>query len=278
MSVWNGKINTKENLYFMRTFKKMTACIVAAAAVMTSVAVTASADYQIRGFSDQNNSGKYTIRITGLPQSVFSDPQSPVIMSELHFENDGTKLNKFIVISYFNKVDTAECYIMDNSSNKYGTLTCNAVEFNNGEIGFLIQLDSNNEYLADFIKCSTGTVWFAGGYMDTDGQMKIKCYASNGDTVAQSYAESTALTWQELTSANNSDASSEPTSEPTSTPASEPTSEPASEPAASVPESTVTSTDNTAQQNPVTGIGGISLTFAAAAIAAGAVIVARKKK
>ncbi len=89
------------------------------------------------------------------------------------------------------------------------------------------------------------------------------------------YVEKVTATWQEISKADTSEStSSEPASEPTS---SEPaSSEPVSEPAASEP----VSSEPTASQpsNVDTGTAGIAAVVGTAVLAAGAVIVTRKKK
>lgn len=70
------------------------------------------------------------------------------------------------------------------------------------------------------------------------------------------------------------ESTSEPTSEPTSTPTSEPTSTPTSDPTStSEPTSTPENT-----KNPNTGVPAIAATFGVLALAAGVVIVAKKKR
>lgn len=70
------------------------------------------------------------------------------------------------------------------------------------------------------------------------------------------------MTYDSKPTTSTSEPTSEPTSKPTSTPTSKPTSTPTSEPS----------------DNPNTGIPGIAATFGVLALAAGAVIVAKKKK
>lgn len=256
----------------MNIFKKVAACF-AAATVMTSMAVTASADYQIEGkeFDDH-----YSLQISGIPQSVF-DYQ--VASFEIRFKNsDGSDNPKFIHYDLFlHDNGKFRCYVTDKDlikeSNVYENLDIGIMVLENDEWGWTIQFDKDDEYLAEFMKCTEGWLGLIGGTLSNNGgEYQSVFFNSNGDTRAESYFEPVSFTWEALNSA------SEPASEPTSSePASEPvSSEPVSEPAASEP----VSSETTASQpsNVDTGTAGVAAVVGTAVLAAGAVIVTRKKK
>lgn len=272
----------------MNIFKKTAACL-AAAAVMTSLAVTASAEYQISGISLEN---EYCIRVKGLPESAFNDPNNPVITVTLMFENGDESYDKAINTTILRKDDNkATCHIISKGSDKTADLVCKFVSFSDGEIGIIIHFPVDSEYLAEFMKYGTGCVAFMGGYQGDDGKMKMNGYTSDGELVELGYVDRSAIAWEALNPDENSEPSpSEPASSETSgfvepapsesassEPASEPvSSEPVSEPAASEP---VSSEPAPVQPDNVdTGVTGIAAVVGAAALAAGAVTVTRKKK
>lgn len=259
----------------MNILKKTVACL-AAATVMTSLAVTASAEYLIEGkeFDDH-----YALQISGIPQTVFDLDTATIVM--LTFDNGGdVSTQKAITFFYGVTNDNGDenaGMIHDISGEKYADLTASALELDNGEKGYTIKFDKNNEYLADFMKCSEGGLSLSIMARVNGSETPQRVYFnSHGDTRAEAYLEPVTFTWQALNSA--SEPASEPTSsEPASEPVSEPTSsEPVSEPAASEP----VSSETTASQpsNVDTGTAGVAAIVGTAVLAAGAVIMTRKKK
>lgn len=255
----------------MNIFKKTVACL-AAATVMTSMAVTASAEYQING---EELDDSYHLIITGIPQDVFNYPL--LITAMVTFDNGGdVSTQKAIECNLSLSNNTTICKIIDSSRNEYGALTCGLrVSTNDEEIGISIRFDKDNEYLAEFMKCTQGSLCLRGTTKNSNDEMQSVYFNSNGDTRAESYFEPVSFTWQALNSASepvSEPTSSEPASEPVSEPtSSEPVSEPASEPVSSEPAPS--------QPNNVdTGTAGVAAVVGTAVLAAGAVIVTRKKK
>lgn len=264
----------------MKNLKKIAASVVAATAVVSSVAVTASADYQVTG-SINERTGCFQIHIFGMPQEFFdySKYSTQSCLLVLGDNVDGCK-----GIRFDNGVNKHSCYMLDEDT-KYCDFFAHTSKDDKGELSLWIEFygaEDQNKYLDEIIRHDHGSIFLYCTYEDSNGEKISVSFNSKGDHVEAEYDEPVTFTWKGIgsTSEPTSSTASEPTSSaPTSEPAaSAQTSTPASEPAASAPESTAASSENTAKPNPVTGIGGISLTFAAAAIAAGAVVVARKKK
>lgn len=258
----------------MKNLKKIAASVVAATAVVSSIAVTASADFKIEG-NPQADGNKYSLTVWGIPEEALKHSE---FQMQFLLDDDETK---FLVLNGYLGGVSCEATISvvrkddPNRMDAIRKMTAkSAYNLGTQKRVFIIEFDKDDEYLAEIMKRTnlqcvltaddndSSTLW-----LDSDGNVI-------DSQVREDYFKNVALDLKPLSS------TSEPTSsEPTSAPASEPASStPASEPAASVPESTAASSESAAQQNPVTGVGGITLTFAAAAIAAGAVIVARKKK
>ncbi len=265
----------------MNIFKKTVACLVAAA-VMTSMAVMASAEYKVSGVN--GNDGKYYLRIVGLPEEISNDTsQRPVAAVAVNFEKDGLVSIYQLGFQVFNRNNETICQVMDAGGTMLEELNCNLLSFEgfNGELGFLVEFPAHDQYLTQFMGFENAVVSaVAAGYYDYDADYNItgsnfSYYSSNGQTVDMDYVEKVTATWQEISKTDTSEpTSSDPASEPTS---SEPaSSEPVSEPAASEP----VSSEPTASQpsNVDTGTAGIAAVVGTAVLAAGAVIVTRKKK
>lgn len=264
----------------MNIFKKTVACL-AAAAVMTSMAVTASAEYKVSGVN--GNDGKYYLRIVGLPEEISNDTsQRPVAAVAVNFEKDGLVSIYQLGFQVFNRNNETICQVMDAGGTMLEELNCNLLSFEgfNGELGFLVEFPAHDQYLTQFMGFENAVVSaVAAGYYDYDADYNItgsnfSYYSSNGQTVDMDYVEKVTATWQEISKADTSESTS---SEPASEPVSEPTSsEPVSEPAASEP---VSSEPTTSQPSNVdTGTAGVAAVVGTAVLAAGAVIVTRKKK
>lgn len=263
----------------MNILKKAAACF-AAAAVMTSMAVTASADYQIEG---QDGNSAYFLKISGIPQDVF---KLPMVMLTMTFDNGGdASTQKAIQYAYAPSTKKSTCKIIDISNNEYGTLKNGFFLLDNGEVGIVIEFDKDNEYLAEFIKCTEGGLGVQGLCGDGNGGTQFIFFNSKGNTRAEAYVEPVSFTWQAISTEDNSNNSTsseasgyvepEPTSSETSgyvEPAeSESTSsEPVSEPVSSEPSATQPS-------NVDTGAAGVAAVMGTALLAAGAVIVGRKR-
>ncbi len=183
----------------------------------------------------------------------------------------------------FNRNNETICQVMDAGGTMLEELNCNLLSFEgfNGELGFLVEFPAHDQYLTQFMGFENAVVSaVAAGYYDYDADYNItgsnfSYYSSNGQTVDMDYVEKVTATWQEISKTDTFEpTSSDPASEPTS---SEPaSSEPVSEPAASEP----VSSEPTASQpsNVDTGTAGIAAVVGTAVLAAGAVIVTRKKK
>lgn len=273
----------------MNFFKKTVACL-AAATVMTSMAVTASAEYQISGVN--GNDGKYYLRIIGLPEQLSNDPSHhPVGGVTVAFPE--SQLQFYLVFTVFNRTNEVQCKLMMNDL-EVKKLPCQLLTFEkfDNKLGFLVDFSVDDELRSGLILANTLKVsCVMAGYFDYDSDGNISgnhfdYYDGNGNTISEEdsydYFEMANVTWQPVggdDGTENTDSSeSEPASEPTSSePASEPTSsEPVSEPAASEP---VSSEPTTSQPSNVdTGTASVAAVVGTAVLAAGAVIVTRKKK
>ncbi|MCM1164467.1 MAG: hypothetical protein NC299_08655 [Lachnospiraceae bacterium] len=255
----------------MNILRKAAACF-AAAAVMTSLAVTASAEYKVSGVN--GNDGKYYLRIVGLPEELSNDPDGhPIGMVTVNFsEDDGFTSLYRLRFNVYNRSDETECLVITLSNEILETLNCNLMTFEgfDGELGFLVEFSADDEYLPQFAHYKNAVLQVGAGYFEYDSNNNITgsvfdTYSSDGKIAADNYTEKVVSTWQEIGAADTSEPVSEPTS---SEPAPEEpaASEPVSEPAPSAP------------TNVDTGVTGVAAVFGAAALAAGVVIAARKKK
>lgn len=246
---------------------------------MTSMAVTASAEYQISGVVSED---KYYLRVVGLPETIVNHSDYEVIGITVTFEDH----DKAIFI-YIDRTDDyrVDCYIQDQNDNVLGDLRCDLLTFDGfgGELGLMIEFPGDNEYLAEFMEYGTAGILFFGNNFD-GGTHQVVFYNSNGEEVDYGTFEITTVTWETLNTTGESQpaesetASSESTS---SEPAPEPvSSEPAPEPVSSEPVSETVNSEPTASQptNVDTGVAGIAAVVGTAVLAAGAVIVTRKKK
>lgn len=251
----------------MNFFKKTVACL-AAATVMTSMAVTASAEYKVSGVN--SNDGKYYLRIVGLSKEISNDSaQRPVAAVAVNFEKDGLVSIYQLSFQVFNRSNETICQVMDVGGTVLETLNCSLMSFDgfNGELGFLIEFPTDDQYLEQFMGYETAVVSaVAAGYFDygADGNItgsNFTYYSNDSQSVADDYVEKVTATWQKIGAAD----ASEPASEPTS-----------SEPAASEP---VSSEPTTSQPSNVdTGTASVAAVVGTAVLAVGAVIVTRKKK
>lgn len=151
-----------------------------------------------------------------------------------------------------------------------------------------IAFSADSKYLAEFMKYDTLSVTLVG-YKDPKSDSEKRVYfTENGEAVNEPYTVGIQIKWNSSNSNGNSDqtssetTSSETSSEPVSSePAPEPvSSEPAPEPVSSEPVSETVNSEPTASQptNVDTGVAGIAAVVGTAVLAAGAVIVTRKKK
>ncbi len=247
----------------MNILKKAVSCF-AAAAVMTSMAVTASAEYKVsHGKTDE---GKNYIQWSGITSKL---EEYDSIQGALRFQlgdkiYDKNSLVGFYKSSYGEYGERTVGQVVDGTTETVDTVYENLeVEISKDADGYIFKIvfPLDSEAFAAYSEQDYIGLTIVGVKVDENGNKQVDYYSGNGDIVDNpKYVEW--LDWKTLFEDESS----------------EPVSEPVSEPAASAPESTTTSTENTAKPNPVTGIGGISLTFTAAVIAAGAVIVARRKK
>ncbi len=264
----------------MKNLKRIAASIVAATAIVSSVAVTASADYKASGVNGE--SGKYLLRIAGLPEQISNDPQNhPVILLQMRiplFTSAGEYISMTFSINNESKEGTCMLYI---GKEKTGDYPCKLVTID-GELALSTEFPSNDEVLAGFIL--TEKVFVGPSIAGNLTNREFDYYAADGtalsETDADKYHEEIEVTWEPIhigvpSESTTSEPTSEPVSEPTSTPVSEPTS---SAPESTAPESSETSKPSEEKPNPTTGVGSIAFAVAAAAIAGGAVIVARRKK
>lgn len=258
----------------MNIFKKAVACL-AAVTVMTSMAVTASADYQISGGID--DSGKYGMRVSGLPKEAFEYPNVGV---QLFFGEDETLPAKHITAEI--GPNMTHGYINDYDGN---TFTYNKDVFffyrdqddGNRSYVFWFDEDSNEDIvkMMESPKCRVYVYAKLDGV--SDGQPNWKFFDSKGNVAEVKYNELVTIDWTTSGSASETTSSEPVSSEPTPEPVS---SEPAPEPISSEPVSETVSSEPTTSQptNVDTGVTGIAAVVGAAVLAAGAVIVTRKKK
>lgn len=256
----------------MKTFKKIAASVAAAAMATACVVVTASADYQIEG--KESNDGKYTLTVSGIPKIAFDYPKFTLQMK--FYDDDGYDLytlNLNYVADIGGGVPFWRSNVADGSNNQNILRELHierSTNLGSGETVFNIEFDKDDEYLSELMKCSEIKAAL-GVLADPNDTGSVSWIDINGNE-AQT-PDNVTFTWQALSS------TSEPTSSaPVSEPVSEPASTPASEPTASTTEnSAAENTTSEEKNNPVTGIGGIGF-IAAAAVIAGAAVVAVKKK
>ncbi len=300
----------------MNILKKAVACL-AAATVMTSMAVTASAEYKAAGgkMSDDFN----TIMIRGIKDNY------DIAVSQFNCVAGGAII-VFANVDDQNTIKDQCEYILRWDfvvpENRMGAYICDAelefvekVDFSSTAGIYAFGFPRDSKYYTEFKKYDTMIVSFAGvtddGNGNTDKQYffdengtpmnttdvldgtRVKIKWSDGSAGGDSDSTSNESTSSEPASepvssepapepVSSEPVSSEPVPEPVSSePAPEPvSSEPALEPVSSEPVSeTVSSEPATSQPTNVdTGVTGIAAVVGAAVLAAGAVIVTRKKK
>lgn len=248
----------------MRTLKRIAACVVAATAAVTSVAVTASADYQVS--ISKSDSGGYSMGIGGVPQAVFDyDTISMVMFFGDHDSNDiGIRLD------IYQSKHSQRCVILDSDLNVCGNdIAVFTPELDGERVFSFVFSEENDKEVAEFIERAKGGIFLFGTSEGSNGEQEKVFFNSSGGIVDKDYYEL-------FTIAGASNVStSEPTnSEPVSEPENDPTTEPAATEPVTEPES---SQAPSTTQNPNSGFNGIGFVYAAA-VAAGVAVVARKKK
>lgn len=279
----------------MNIFKKAVACL-AAATVMTSMAVTASAEYSVSG--DASSDDLYYITLGGFSDNLMTSISAGTECQDLAFfldfvtiDEQGTILDTcdYNIRSVFSAADRrGSMWIIDENRKTVEYLQLTTVS---DEMAIAFSADS--KYLAEFMKYDTLSVTLVG-YKDPKSDSEKRVYfTENGEAVNEPYTVGIQIKWNSSNSNGNSDqtssetTSSETSSEPVSSepvssePAPEPvSSEPAPEPVSSEPVSETVNSEPTASQptNVDTGVAGIAAVVGTAVLAAGAVIVTRKKK
>lgn len=272
----------------MNIFKKATACL-AAAAVMTSVAVTASAEYIVARADSRDGSGR-GLAIMSLPAELKSYVVNVVYVNFFTNSDEECEYSLMLLINRTNsevygaveKLKNGRLDPVDDN------LHCEAgVAGEYGDSVFVDFSDSSG-WFEKFSQYNRVRINVAGITM-TDDHDYFDYFSSTGDPVDKEYAEWVSFDWG--LSGDNSE-NSEPASsgtpgyvEPTeSEPASSQTSgyaEPeASSPTSSEPVSEPVSSETSAStsSNVDTGATGIAAVVGTAVLAAGAVIVTRKRK
>lgn len=287
----------------MNILRKITACL-AAAAVMAGAAVTASAEY-VTARADPRDGSGHGFAIMGLPSAlkgyVFNG-------GYVKFSNsDGECEYQLIFMLDRTGSKKHSCSVVRYTDGEFVTLD-EDIRIDAGNLGefgdtALFSFSESSGWFEIFSKYENVGVSVSGATA-RNGQPAFDYFSSTGETVADDYFEWTTIDWE--LSENNTE-SSEPTSEPTSSeqesnsgyvepgytePESsaaesssgyvepgytEPTSsEPVSEPAYSEP--TSESAEPSAPANVDTGVTSVAAVIGVAALAAGAVIVTRKRK
>lgn len=239
----------------MSFFKKTAACL-AAAAVMASVAATASAEFKVEG-NPQVDSDKYSLTVWGIPEEAFDYPSF-----QMQFLLDDDR-SKFLVLSGYlgGALCDATISVVDEDSNYLHIMSempaQRAFDLGTQKSVFHIEFDKDDEYLAEMMTW-TGVECMLTVYTDVDTMLWLDSDGNVlGDEAKEEYPQNVALDLKALSS------SSEPTS-------SEPVSEPESEPESSEP--------TAAPSNVDTGTAGVAAVIGTAMLAAGAVVVARKRR
>lgn len=259
----------------MNILKKTVACL-AAATVMTSIAVTASADYSLTIGEGKFEENTNTMVVRGIPADLYGSSISELSITISFYEGaDDKVLDQSIIIA---KVKSSNsCKVVKNTGSgieELETLNISRVPLVKDESGeryvdFWVEpISADDEYFKTFSGC-------------TKAKIDIEALTTDGvDMSDESYNKTVEIEWLDLASTN--EPVSEPASEPVSSePVSEPTSsEPANEPVSSEPVSETESSEPTTSQpgNVDTGAAGIAAVIGTAVLAAGAVIVTRKKK
>lgn len=254
----------------MNILKKTVACL-AAATVMTSLAVTASADYSITIGEGKFEENANTMVVRGIPAALYSSDISELSITISFYEGaDDKVLDQSIIIA---KVKSSNsCKVVKNTGSgieELETLNISRVP--------LVKDESGEKYVDFWVEpISADDEYFKTFSGSTKAKIEIEALTADGvDMSDESYNKTVEIEWLDLATTND------PVSEPASEPVSEPTSsEPANEPVSSESVSETESSEPTTSQpgNVDTGAAGIAAVIGTAVLAAGAVIVTRKKK
>lgn len=255
----------------MKTLKKISAAVVAAA-TMACVAVTASAEDRPHITTANYDNGNHCIQIWGFPNEM---NDFDTVLAIISFGEERI-YDKELRVYIFKNDNRAECDYHSREANKYyNTFDCYVGSIDSGII-VDIEFPKDSEEYAEFAQFDSIGIAFVGITTDENGKTTTHYYSyekggmdDDNKVDAADYAWFSG--WKDKASALLSDTtSSEPTS---STPAIDVSKPASSAPAASEP----TTSAPAAKPTPDTGVG-FSFALTAAAIAAGAVIVARKRK
>lgn len=267
----------------MNIFKKAAACL-AAAAVMTSVTMTASAEYIVA--RADHTSGAPGLAILGFPTKLNT---YGIVSGTVYFSNSNEQCDYFLMFTIIKNQNKVSCKVMRNNNGTYENVENGEVPlFQWGAVGeygegIMIAFSEDSGWFEKFSEYDSVGLQINGATVRND-QPAFDYFSSTNETVDENYIEWTPINWE--LSGDNSE-SSEPTSEPASSntsgyvepEVSEPvSSEPVNEPASSEPVSEPASSETSSSSTNVdTGVTGIAAIVGTALLAAGAVIVSRKK-
>ena len=256
----------------MNIFKKATACL-AAAAVMTSVAVTASAEYQI-SLTDSDD-GEHYLDIIGLPENL---EKYRVVLGTMQFSNSDESCDRALAFTLLkSEGEGLTCKVIDTYGTEYEELECVWGSLD-GKQAFRVFFPADSELFNKFSQFNGAGFAIGGMALDADGNPSLEYYSSTGESVEQSYVEWSTI--NRITNDTNNNSGNSATSGYVEPEESEPvSSEPVSEPTSTEPvyEPASSETDSSPSTNVDTGVTGIAAVVGTALLAAGAVIVSRKK-
>lgn len=252
----------------MNILKKAAACF-AAAAVMTSMAVTASADYAVTvkngsSFTGTGEDGTGFMMINGLPLDLLDKDKVATYAVGISFLDGDTAIPQGIMV--VSNASGTYCAVAENDFQEHlEYLNIFRIYKNKDASGndcMFINVEpisNDDEYFKIFSKYNKARI-------------EILTWADADSEEYDYKTEVIDVDWQ-------FDMNAEATSEPVSEPESEPVSEPADEPTSSEPVSEPESSEPTTSQpsNVDTGTAGVAAVIGTALLAAGAVIVTRKK-
>lgn len=263
----------------MNILKKAAACL-AAAAVMASMAVTASAAAPHMSVSSSNN-GNCFIQIGSFPSEMDAYDK---IAARISFGNYGEKIydNSYMII-IDKSAKQAECFFENKAEKRYTHKYECTFGYNDFGIIIEFELPKGSETLAEVSQFDLSGIAFMGVTTDENGGNTLHYYSYENEAMDDDdLLDGVDYMWFDGWKDKVSEFLSEPiSSEPASEPASsEPESEPANEPVSSEPASEPASSETTTSQpsNVDTGTAGVAAVVGTALLAAGAVIVTRKKK
>lgn len=266
----------------MNIFKKAAACL-AAATVMTSVAVTASAEYIVT--RADHTSGAPGLAVIGFPTNLNT---YGIVSGTVYFSNSNEQCDYFLIFTIIKNQNKVLCKVMRDNNGTYEYVENGDVPlFQWGTVGeygegIMIAFSEDSGWFEKFSEYDSVGLQINGATVRND-QPAFDYFSSTNETVDENYIEWTHIDW--VLSGDDSD-SSEPTSEPVSSEATSGYVEPEeSEPVSSEPVSEQTSSgpissepSSSQPSNVDTGVTGIAVAVGTAMLAAGAVIVTRKKK